>query len=147
MPQSPAEIVMNLLASKAVGVIGSAQPTDWRLATGKLTEDPPQQICCYDSPGGTPSSKWLLDYPFVQVLVRSPINGYREGRQKIQDAYDVLLGLPPTLVPGAGNVDAITVVGTPSFIGNDVNERPLFSANFRLIFEPVQSSLSNREPL
>jgi hypothetical protein len=148
-PIEPAEALMNILAatSPAIGVVGTADPAKWRLGTGFMTETPDQQIVCYDTPGQAPNPKWLLDYPVIQVMVRALRNGYKDGRAKMRDAYDALLALPPQVLGDGSRIDAITVLSAPSYIGNDQNERPKFSCNFRVIFEPTATSLSNREPL
>lgn len=145
MARSPAKFLLDKLASiSGFGTIGSA--SGWRLGVGVLLDSPDTQLVLVDSPGEHPDPKWLLEYPYVQILLRGAKDGYIVAMQKMQDAYDILLGIPPYNIT-EGRIDGITGVGTPSFIGSDVLNRPLFSANFRLIFEPAASSLTNRAPL
>jgi hypothetical protein len=141
---SAAIIAKGLLESAGLGTSGAT--SGWRLGCGVLTDKPDTQVVINDAPSEHPDPKWLLDYPYIQVMVRGAIEGYQEARQKIQDAYDVLLGYPPGAVTG-GRIDGITALGSPAFIGNDQLERPCFSLNLRMIFEPAASALSHRTPL
>ena len=146
MANSPAEHLMAIIIAAAIPGVAIGGTT-WRLAAGRLTDSPDTQICLYDSPGEHPSSKWLLDYPYCQVLVRGAPDGYSDARQMVSNIYDVLLGAFPRAMGNGDNIDAITVVGTPSFIGSDIKNRPTISTNYRIILEPVASSYTNREPL
>jgi hypothetical protein len=137
--------LMLLLTEAGVGALGAAE--GWRVGAGRMLDQPDTQITLYDSPGQTPNPLWLLDYPFMQVMVRGAQDGYQAARQKAQDCYDVLLGCQPRIMSNRDRIDAITVVGTPSFIGNDAKNRPMISANYRVIFEPAPSTLTNRLPL
>lgn len=146
---TPLPITEHILAilgdASGIGTIGGA--TGWRIGVGRMPDTPDTSICIYDSPGEHPNSKWLLDYPYVQVIVRGSPDGYQAARQKAQDVYDVLFGCSPRAMPNGDNIDAITVVGNPSHVGNDQKNRPMISANYRIIFEPQPSALTNREPL
>jgi hypothetical protein len=145
MARSPAEFLRDKLASvSGFGAVGA--PSGWRLGVGVLTDSPDTQVVLTDSPGEHPDPKWLLEYPYAQVLVRGSRDQYIIAMQKMKDAYDILLGILPYVIT-EGRIDGITIVGTPSYIGADANNRPIFSANFRLIFEPAASSLTNRAPL
>lgn len=153
---SPAEIIMAALLDESLVVLGlpfsagvgtqGAASGDWRVGVGVLLDAPDEQVICVDGPGQPPDPKWLLEYPFVQVLVRGMKDGYQAAYQKARDVYDMLLGIP-TLSGSWGRIDGITAPGTPSFIGLDQLNRPIFSANYKLFFEPATSALTNREPL
>jgi Bacteriophage minor capsid protein len=143
--RSPAEFLRDKLASvPGFGTVGGAN--GWRLGCGAITDSPDTQVVLTDSPGEHPDPKWLLEYPYVQTLVRGSRDAYSAPAQKAKDAYDILLGIAPFNIP-EGRVDGITGLGGPNFIGNDSLNRPLFSTNFRLIFEPAASPLTNRAPL
>lgn len=144
MASSPSQGVLFLLGAAGIGA--SAATTGWRLGIGKLLDQPNTQVVAYDVPGQNPDPAWLLDYPVVQVMVRGGEDGYRDAFQKIRDVYDVLLGIDPQTVNG-DRWDGITVLSTPSHIGYDDKNRPLFSANFRIILEPAPSALTHRQPL
>lgn len=128
-----------------LGIVGAA--SGWRLGVGRMTDDPDTQVCLYDGPGELPNPKWLLEYPYIQVMVRGTVDGYAAANQKMSDVYDVLLGHPPIDFIEGDRIDGITVASNPSFIGNDQKNRPLLSANFRFIYEPVASGYANRQPL
>lgn len=149
MATGPAEGIISLIASAtpAIGDMPPATTTGWRLGVGKLLgELPDQQIVAFDIHGQLPNPLWLLDYPVVQLIVRAGVTGYQAGFQKLRDCYDVLLGIPPQTI-GGDRWDAITVLSTPAFMGNDDKDRPQFTANFRIILEPAASTYSNRRPL
>jgi hypothetical protein len=141
---SPAEVVMGLLGNNSIGVLGAS--SGWRLGAGILLDAPDTQIVVNDSPGQAPDPKWLLDYPFVQIRVRGAKDGYAAAYQKAKDAHDVLLGIAPQ-TGSYGRVDGIIATGSPSFIGIDSLNRPIFSTNYKMFFEPASSSLTNRTQL
>jgi Bacteriophage minor capsid protein len=136
---------MQILQTASAGTIGAG--SGWRIGAGRMLDQPDTQICVYDSPGQTPSPLWLLDYPFVQLMVRGAPDQYSVARQKAQDCYDILLGLEPISFENGDNIDAITIIGTPSFIGSDQKNRPMISTNYRVIFEPATNALTRRLPL
>ena len=123
-----------------------AASSGWRIGVGALTSEPDKQIITVDGPGQTPDPKWLLDYPVVQVLVRGDEAGYQEAVGKTRNCFDVLQGIDAQTVNG-DRWDGIMAFGNPSYIGSDENQRPMFSANFRIIIEPAASALTHREPL
>jgi len=128
-----------------IATVGAA--TGWRLGIGRMLDQPDTQITIYDSPGEHPSPLWLLDYPYFQVMVRGSADGYQAARQKAQDCFDQLLGIVPQTFTGGDRIDGITNVGTVGFIGADQLNRPLFSSNFRVIYEPAPSTYTHRQPL
>lgn len=141
---SPAEVIKDLLVAASLGTFGAS--TGWNIVVGGFTDAPNTQISCIDSPGEPSNPKWLLDYPYVQVLVRGDKRAYAAAYQKVLDVRDVLLGLEPGDIDG-DNWNGITQIGTPAFLRYDENDRPLFTSNYRIILEPAASALTNREPL
>jgi hypothetical protein len=143
----PAEQLMGMLATAGIGAVGDGSGDLPRLGIGTMPDTPDVQIALYDSPGQPPDPRWLLDYPYVQVMTRGAQFGYKQAAMLARQAYDVLLGIVPVTFANGDRLDGITGIGTPSYIGTDQNSRPIFSCNFRLIFEPAKSDLSNRQPL
>lgn len=144
----PAEGVAQLLSTSTppVGSLGGPTTVDWRIGIGKMLDKPDRQICCYDVSGQNPNPKWLLDYPAVNIIVRGAPQDYRAANQKATDCIDVLLGQFPRIVNG-DSWDAITVISSSSHVGNDANDRPMFSMNVQIILEPAASALTHRLPL
>ena len=132
-------------ASPPIAVVGAA--TGWRLGIGRMLDDPDTQITIYDSPGEHPSPLWLLDYPYVQVMVRGTPDGYQAARQKAQDVMDELLGIVPVTFSSGDRIDGITNIGTIGFVGADQRNRPMLSMNMRIIYEPAASTYTHRLPL
>lgn len=143
MTSAPSELLLTLIPDTVADLPATH---GWLLCIGKMTDSPHQQVCLYDSPGQSPDPKWLLDYPFVQVIVRGAPQGYQAAASKMREVYDVLLGIDSVDV-GSDRIDGITMIGSPAFLNYDVNDRPQWSANFRMIVEPGASSLTNRTPL
>lgn len=136
---------MDILVGKGLGTQGAS--TGIRLGVGDMTDAPDDQIVIYDSPGQHGDSAWLLDYPYVQVQTRSGSNSYQLASTYAREAYDALLGIDPQNMPNGDRIDGITSLGMPNFIGKDDKQRPIFSLNLRLIFEPAPTTLANRAPL
>lgn len=143
--KAPSEQIASLLPS----TIGSLtdETNAWKIGIGKMTDKPDQQIVIYDAPGQRPDPKWLLDYPYIQVMVRGIPQGYQSAIAKMRDVYDFLLGVYPATFGNGDRLDAVTGLTSPSLIGYDVNDRPRISVNLRLIFEPAASQFTNRLPL
>lgn len=150
---SPAESIATFLVAKGVGVLPPTAPTPsaCRIYIGRQQEEPNFSVTLADTGSlGNPNTKWLLDFPTVQALIRGEPNGYRDAYQKAQDVKDALLGVDPQAVgSGADQVwwSGITMMSDISYIAHDDKSRPLFSANFRILLERDKSVLSNREPL
>ena len=75
---SPAENVAWLLNLKGVGsYVATPTVNAWPIKVGFLAPIPNQLICLIDSGGFTPNTKWQLDFPTVQVIIRTePDVGY-----------------------------------------------------------------------
>lgn len=145
---------MGVISQGAKGLIvaagvGSSTPTaDWGVHLSLLPATPIKAIAIFDT-GGTgegPNAKWLLDYRTIQVMVRGVANGYAEAYGKIQDCKDVLLGMGAQTVEG-DRWDGVTGIGDITFLERDENNQPILVMNFRIIVEPADNALTNREPL
>lgn len=140
-----AEGIKDLLVTAAVGVFNGTND-QWNINIGKTIEEPDNCITIRQTGGTTPNPKWLLDYPSIQVIVRSGPNGFRDAWNKAQSVKNVLLGLPSQDLNGDRWVQ-VNMMGDVSDIGQDEKRRPRVSVNFRLIIEPAASADSHRLPL
>lgn len=129
--------------------VGSNTPTaDWSVHLSVMPSTPDRAIAIFDT-GGTeegPNPKWLLDYRTIQVRVRGKPNDYQTIYAKIAQVKDVLLGLPAQTVEG-DRWCGVTGLGDITFLGRDENDRPELIMNFRIIMEPADNALTNREVL
>lgn len=146
---SPAEGIAWYLNSKG---IGSTTPgaTTWPIKIGRLVETPDAMIALFDTGGFSPNTKWLLDFPTVQALVRSGKDSYQSGYAKALEIKDVLLGVEPQDVGSTGQQvhwSGITMLSDLTFLKYDDNSRALFTVNFRLLVERPTNALTNRDPL
>jgi len=140
---SPADSVSSLLITAGVGVDGDS---GWVVKVGKLVTQPNTCIAVYDAPGEAPDPKWLLDYPYFQVMIRGEVDDYAGAYQKAKDVKDVLLGVNAQVVNN-DRFDGIIGIGDIAFLKYDEKSRPLFSVNFKAFLEPATSALTNRQPL
>lgn len=132
----------DLLVTAGLGTFGGT--TGWPIFVSKLPDSPDTCIAIFDSGGAAPNPKWLLDYPDITIQVRAA--DYQAGYSKMKAIQDKLLGLPAQVING-DRWDGVIGIGKFSHIGNDAKNRPLFSATFRLFFEPAPSAGENRLPL
>jgi hypothetical protein len=121
--------------------------TGWVTKIGKITPEPDKVAVFYDTGGSNPNSRWLLDYRSVQCVVRAPPSEYSTAYDKIQQVRDCLLGITSLTLGSGDRVDGITMMGDIAFINYDDQQRPTFSVNFRVFWEPATNGLTQREPL
>lgn len=135
----------DLLVAAEIGTFESASPNPvWPIYISRMPDKPDNCIMLSDSGGLAPNPKWLLDFPDISVVVRG--KEYGEVYNKMKAIKDKLLGLPNQDLNG-DHWDGIIQVGETGFIGYDAKERPMFSATFRLFFEPANVAGDNRDPL
>lgn len=92
------------------------------------------------------SNRYLLDFPVVQVRVRTSPGNAPSGITKIQEVKDALLGITPH--DRSGDRWAGILFGTDIVpLGPDQSNRFRFVINFNLIIEPASNALTNRIPL
>lgn len=139
---SPADQIANKLPNTVVG-----GATGWTLVIGKAPGEPAKVVCFFDTGGPPPHPSLLLDFRSVQVLVRGQANEYNDAYTKAQQVKDVLLGITPETLGTGDRIDGITMLSDIAFLNYDDLSRPTFSVNFRVFWEPVTNSLTNREPL
>lgn len=121
--------------------------TGWTGKVGKLVSEPDKVAVFYDTGGQNPNPKWLLDYLTVQCVVRAKPNEYSEGWAKAREIRDCLLGMEPITLGSGDRIDGITMMSDITFINYDDSQRPTFSMNFRVFWEPATNALTQREPL
>jgi len=136
-------IVSAILVAAGIGVLNAT--SGWSIHYGKASDSPDTTITITHT-GYSQSSnpKWLLDYPSVQIIVRGSPSDRQAAKNKIIAIREALLGIPAADVTG-GRIDGITEISGIAPLGFDAKQRPLFSCNMRIIFEP--SSGTYRVPL
>lgn len=130
MPTDSATAVNPASGLKAiVDNLGTIIVDPWVSKVGGFIDAPDQQVV-FKNRGGTMEMAVAVDYPSVQVLVRSP--SYEAGYTMARACLDVLLGIPS----GADQYPELTsVVGRGGIqeLGRDDKNRELFSFNLQLI--------------
>lgn len=135
----PSEMLRTLITSKVVA--GS-----YSLYTGESPPTPDKVVVLRDTTGEPPNPSWLLDYPGVQIEIRSIRGGYIDAREMAQTLKDTLLGVTSQDILGDRLV-AINLFSDIAFIGADASHRPIFTFNLALIVQPATNADTNREPI
>lgn len=120
--------------------------TGWTSKIGNMVDQPNQLVVFYDTGGQAPNPRWLVDFSMVMVQVRGASNDYNTAYAKIRQVRDSLLGMDSRDV-GSDRLVSIVCMGDIGFLNYDDAQRPLFSVNFRVIIEPANDSITQREPL
>lgn len=140
---APSISAKDLLVAAGAGVFGDAAAT-WPIWIGRMATEPDNAIYIADSGGVASEAKWLLDYPTITILIRG--RDYSSAYDKARDVKNILHSLPSQDLNGDRWVSCL-IVGDLNYIGMSDKDRPTFSLNFRLIIEPQNNSIDNREPL
>lgn len=111
-----------------VGRFGVAEP--WGLFVSKEPAAPDNVITVYDVSGADPFPDGDLEYPALQVRVRS--NDYREGYAKARQIRNELIKPTHYELYGVEYV-GIWQRGSVEFLMYDDNERAIFVINFNVI--------------
>jgi hypothetical protein len=115
--------------------LGEAAPTanPWPIFEGQFPEETSQCILVKVNGGRQPEVRIAIDYPSLQILVRSSKMNYVAARDKAQAIFDALQGIPsaPAAYP---ELTSVVAVNQPIFVGYEQDaERPVWSLNFNTI--------------
>lgn len=136
--RDPAEVIKDLLVAAGIGTFAAS--SGWGIFLGDPPDTPDSVIMVNQTGGLTPYPHLLVNEPSVQVFVRSARNGYQTARAKIGEVVVTLLGRGDYTDPTSGDkYHSFLQIGEIAYLGRDDNARSLFSANFRLIVEPVEA--------
>lgn len=127
----------DILSSGGLGSVGTT--TDFSIYKSITPASPDKVISLHETGGVAPFRKMhstagdvVAERPRVQVVVRSML--YSTGRQKVNDAWKALEGLPERTVNGTRYLYA-AAVQSPFPIGRDENNRVLFAFNLDVVKE------------
>lgn len=135
--------MVDLLEAANVGSFGGPNASGgWPIFIGSEPDSPNDCITLYDTPGGAPNPKWLLDYPRFLARVRS--KDYEQGFAKAEELKGALLGLPSQDIGDIRYV-GIWVVADTHFLKADEKGRYIFVNTWRTIREPIEGD--HRRPL
>ncbi len=139
----PAEGIKDLLVAAGVGTF--AATTGWGIFIGREPGEIDSIITIYHTGGRDPNSKWLLDFPSIQVKIRGDRAGYQAAHAKAIDVRDALLGLPGQDING-DRWDLVVALGGVNNLGFDEKNRPMFTVNFELTIEPATGTYRQAFP-
>lgn len=87
--------------------------------------------------GGFPPSQWTgKKQPSFQVLVRGKSAGIAEAETRAYAIHESLLNLTNVTIGEDSVVVIRSLNSVPIFIGNDENNRPIYSMNFDCVVRP-----------
>lgn len=128
---SIASEVVELLVGAGVGSLApSSDP--WPIYEGQFPESVDQCLVVRDTGGKPPEVKIAINYPAIQVLVRSDAAGYEATKTKIHDVFVALHAIDASTT-SFPELTSCLASSEPTFVGYDANKRPVWSANFNCI--------------
>lgn len=140
-----------LLRDYIIRYLGDVAPTalnGWSWTIGKQTDVPDKLITLIDQSGPTSFPHLLVDYPGLQVLVRSQRGGtgYNDSYLMVRLIRDAILGMEghPAEFP---ELDGVTERGNIAPLGNDDKDRFVWSSNYQLLVEPGANAITHRASL
>ena len=97
-------------------------------------DSPDLVVSLHDTGGGTPdgSTDYRLDRTFVQITVRGERGDLHTAWQLAYDVRDSLRAIARETINGTVYI-GLPVFGDVAYIGRDQKDRPLYSANFRVL--------------
>jgi hypothetical protein len=142
---SPADIIIDMIDASGLGDKNSE--SDWGIFKGDAPPTPTRCIVVNRTGGRPANPRWLVDYPSIQVLVRSDINGLDEAEAKADSIKRYLLGQSAYTHTSGDVVDAINMMSDIMRLPPDESGNPEFVVNFSLIVEPAPQTGDQRQPL
>jgi hypothetical protein len=87
--------------------------------------------------GGFPPSQWTgKKQPSFQVLVRGSAKNTSECETRAYEIHESLMNLRDVMVGDQSVVIMRAMNSVPLYIGNDENNRPIYSMNFDCVVRP-----------
>jgi hypothetical protein len=130
----PSVGIADILIAANLGImpVATMAVNAWPIYSGQLPTARDQAIAVIDRPGLMPEVKVAIDYPSVQLLIRSSRVGYIAARTKAEELFNALQAIPDG---GAHFPELTSCVASTGivFAGFDPSERPVHSLNFNLI--------------
>lgn len=131
---SVAYIIADYLQDQGLGTIGGFDP--WSIFVGTEPASPDEAVTIYDTGGPPGNPDGPLFNPTIQVRVRS--HDYLAGYNRAVVIRDILI-LPTSRIMGDWRCTGVWLASDVTKIGQDDNNRNLFTANYRLMMEPLNS--------
>jgi len=122
------EQVLDYLAGQGIGT----KATDMFL--NELPDTPNNATAVIDSSGGVVDNEVPVRNKRVQILVRN--TDYETGHNLAESIFQLLHQQKDTFTFGAGSVDVMTIfaIDEPYPIGQDDNNRHIFSTNYAITY-------------
>lgn len=125
--------VKTVLINAGVGVTDTSSNDEWAIHLGHMPDSQDQAIGITELPGLQPETKWKIDYPSFQVVVRGAPYEYDVARTKIQDVFNALHNEDSTTFPGSAYINVLGATSGPTSLGIDEQNRPRLAWTFNVI--------------
>lgn len=113
-----------VLSSSATGLTKGVD-----LFVGRMPNTPDAVTTVYDTGGQSPQSGYVYLIPTVQIKVRGAKMGYIVPYSLAEDIRDILHGFHNRIINSTKYL-SIYAMGDIHNLGDDENDRPVFSINF-----------------
>lgn len=128
MAKSDAERFADYIQAQGLGTIGT------NIWVDMLPQDRTACIAVISTGGESPEPGLKLDYPTVQVIIRSSARDIPSNYNTALAVKNLLLGAEPLTLDGIV-YKSVIMRGDINFLGLDDNSQPVRTLNFRLIKE------------
>jgi hypothetical protein len=125
--------VKAVLITAGVGVTDTSSSSEWPIHLGFMPDGQDQVIALTELPGGQPETKWNVDFPAFQVIVRGQPYEYDTARTKIQAAFVALHNTDSTEFAGTDYKLVVGATSAPTPLGRDEQNRPSLAWTFNVI--------------
>jgi len=120
---APSIDIKDFLVTALIGTFG----TD--LWIGNMPSSPDASVLVSDASGFKPESRYTWDRPGIKILVRAAEGGYENAYNKAGAVKTALHG-QVNVVVNSTVYKCIVAAHEPMYLGEDKENRPLFSINF-----------------
>jgi hypothetical protein len=126
------EGIIQILVGAGVGVLAPNDIDPWPIYEGQFPSAADECLVVRNTGGRPPEVKVAINYPAIQVLVRSEPTGYVAASEKAKEVF-VALHAIDSAPPDFPELTSCLGATEPNFVGYDEAKRPVWSVNFNCI--------------
>ena len=135
---SLAKDIATMIVDAGEGVLAT------NLFIGKEPSDPPNCVTVYETGGGEQDAKWAIDDLSVQVRVRA--FRHELAYVKTDRIKRYIEGATPRTINGT-RYTGFWSTSSINYLARDINDRAIFTLDFKIVREPSAAEAGNRQPL
>lgn len=120
-----------------IAFIRSLVPGTYFPNTYPISPNAPDKCAVVKLTGGFPTSQWTgKKQPSFQIRVRGEERGQSEVEERAYAIHEALTNLQNVKIGNHSVVIIRSMNSTPIHIGDDENNRPIYSMNFDMVIRP-----------